>query len=48
MIAPLSEFSKADVVSLANEKGIVGTYSCHMGGNLPCGSCISCLEFSNT
>ncbi|WP_457278750.1 7-cyano-7-deazaguanine synthase [Polaromonas sp. P5_D5] len=48
VIAPLSEFSKADVVSLANEKGIVGTYSCHMGGNLPCGSCISCLEFSNT
>jgi 7-cyano-7-deazaguanine synthase len=45
IVMPLAEFSKADVVKLAQEKGIVGTYSCHAGGNEPCGQCISCLEF---
>jgi 7-cyano-7-deazaguanine synthase len=48
IVAPLSEFSKADVVALAKEKGIIGTYSCHTGKDLPCGQCISCLEFVNT
>jgi 7-cyano-7-deazaguanine synthase len=43
--APLSEFSKADVVALARGKGISGTYSCHQGSLTPCGVCISCLEF---
>lgn len=43
--APLSAFSKADVVELAREKGISGTYSCHQGSSAPCGICISCLEF---
>lgn len=43
--APLSAFSKADVVALAREKGISGTYSCHQGSLTPCGMCISCLEF---
>jgi 7-cyano-7-deazaguanine synthase len=43
--APLSAFSKADVVALAREKGISGTYSCHQGSATPCGICISCLEF---
>lgn len=43
--APLSAFSKADVVALAREKGISGTYSCHQGSSTPCGICISCLEF---
>jgi 7-cyano-7-deazaguanine synthase len=43
--APLSAFSKADVVALAREKGISGTYSCHQGSLMPCGMCISCLEF---
>lgn len=42
---PLINFSKADVVQLAQEKGISGTYSCHNGGSEPCGHCISCLEF---
>ena len=42
---PLAEFSKADVVRLAQEKGIGGTYSCHVGESTPCGQCISCLEF---
>lgn len=45
VVTPLAEFSKADVVRLAAEKGIGGTYSCHAGGNTPCGQCISCLEF---
>lgn len=45
VVMPLAEFSKADVVKLAQEKGITGTYSCHAGGSQPCGQCISCLEF---
>jgi 7-cyano-7-deazaguanine synthase len=48
VLAPLSGFSKADVVAIAKEKGIAGTYSCHSGGSLPCGRCISCLEFVGT
>lgn len=44
IITPLSEFSKPDVVSLARDKGIIGTYSCHTGQELPCKNCISCLE----
>jgi 7-cyano-7-deazaguanine synthase len=45
VLTPLSEFGKADVVRLANEKGVSGTYSCHLGTKEPCGQCISCLEF---
>ncbi len=45
ILTPLFEFAKADVVMLANEKGVSGTYSCHLGTNEPCGQCISCLEF---
>jgi 7-cyano-7-deazaguanine synthase len=45
VLTPLFEFSKADVVKLAAEKGISGTYSCHAGTDLPCGRCVSCLEF---
>ncbi|OGA55004.1 MAG: ExsB family transcriptional regulator [Betaproteobacteria bacterium RIFCSPLOWO2_12_FULL_67_28] len=45
VLTPLFEFSKADVVKLAAEKGISGTYSCHAGTELPCGRCVSCLEF---
>jgi len=45
VVMPLAEFSKADVVRLAKEKGVAGTYSCHAGGSQPCGLCISCLEF---
>jgi 7-cyano-7-deazaguanine synthase len=48
IVTPLFEFSKADVVELARQKGISGTYSCHAGGGTPCGTCISCMEFSNT
>lgn len=45
VLTPLIEFGKADVVRLATEKGVVGTYSCHAGDDLPCGHCIACLEF---
>jgi 7-cyano-7-deazaguanine synthase len=45
VLAPLGDFSKSDVVSLAREKGIHSTYSCHMGEELPCGNCIACNEF---
>ena len=48
VVTPLFEFSKAEVVELARQKGISGTYSCHAGGGTPCGTCISCMEFSNT
>jgi len=46
IITPLAEFSKSDVIKLAGEKGINGTYSCHAGTDPPCGRCVSCLEFS--
>jgi 7-cyano-7-deazaguanine synthase len=45
VLTPLMDFCKADVVRLATEKGISGTYSCHTGNAIPCGNCISCLEF---
>jgi 7-cyano-7-deazaguanine synthase len=45
VLAPLIEFAKADVVRLAEAKGITGTYSCHTGNSEPCGRCIACLEF---
>lgn len=44
IVAPLRDFYKRDVIDIANEKGI-SSYSCHMGGNEPCGVCISCKEF---
>ena len=45
VIAPLSNFHKIEVVELALEKGIVGTYSCHLGLEEACGVCIACKEF---
>jgi 7-cyano-7-deazaguanine synthase len=47
VLTPLAEFSKAEVLKLAEQKGISGTYSCHAGGALPCGNCIACLEFKS-
>jgi 7-cyano-7-deazaguanine synthase len=46
--APLMAFSKADVVALAESRGIKGTYSCHAGSALPCGVCIACREYAVT
>jgi 7-cyano-7-deazaguanine synthase len=45
VLTPLIEFGKADVVRLAEAKGITGTYSCHAGNSEPCGRCIACLEY---
>lgn len=44
--APLRGFSKQDVISMAKDKGVIDTYSCHSGGQEPCGVCISCKEFN--
>ena len=46
ILAPLMDFTKRDVVALAEKKGIVGAYSCHAGGETPCGECIACKEFN--
>lgn len=45
VLAPLASYYKADVVALAKAKGIKNTYSCHKGGEQPCGECIACNEF---
>ena len=45
IVAPLFDFSKSDVVELAHQKNVTGTYSCHTGNIAPCGACIACLEF---
>lgn len=45
VLAPLRDFTKQDVVHLARTKGIEGTYSCHAGGECPCGVCIACREY---
>lgn len=45
ILAPLASFHKIDVVELAKQKGIVGTYSCHLGEANACGACIACNEF---
>lgn len=45
LLAPLSTFYKSDVITLATQKGIQNTYSCHMGGEVACGTCIACREF---
>lgn len=45
IITPLSSFYKRDVVLLAKEEGIIGTYSCHAGKIFPCGNCIACKEY---
>ena len=44
VVAPLMRFSKLEVLELARQKGLAGTYSCHAGTPEPCGKCISCLE----
>jgi 7-cyano-7-deazaguanine synthase len=46
-IVPLMSFSKAEVVRIAKEKGLNGTYSCHAGTDTPCGVCVSCREYND-
>lgn len=47
IVTPLMKFSKRDVLDMAKEKGVDGTYSCHSGTVPPCGACISCAEIKN-
>lgn len=47
ILTPLMEFNKAEVIELAKSKGINKTYSCHSGGDRPCGKCIACLEIQS-
>jgi len=44
---PLIDFSKSDVLAMARARGLQGTYSCHAGGDKPCGVCVACVEISN-
>lgn len=46
VLTPLMKFSKADVIALAQRKGLSDTYSCHTGNAEPCGECIACQEFN--
>ncbi len=47
ILTPLIEFSKSDVLAMAATRGIRNAYSCHAGGDIPCGVCIACLEIIN-
>lgn len=46
ILAPLITLDKSDTLRLARKYGlpIEETYSCHSGGEKPCGHCISCQE----
>lgn len=46
IITPLRDFYKKDIVKLAESRGITNYYSCHKGDDIPCGKCISCLEYN--
>jgi 7-cyano-7-deazaguanine synthase len=45
IVAPLMTLSKADVLRIASAKGVSNTYSCHAGGERPCGVCVACREY---
>lgn len=47
VLTPLSEFTKCDVLAMARARGLSDTYSCHAGGDTPCGVCVSCVEITN-
>lgn len=46
VLTPLIEFSKSDVLAMARDRGLQGTYSCHAGGATPCGVCVACVEIA--
>lgn len=46
VLTPLINFSKTDILVMANERGITHTYSCHSGSEEPCGICIACVEIT--
>ncbi len=45
IITPLMNMKKSDVLALAREKAIEGTYSCHAGTLPTCGLCIACQQY---
>lgn len=45
IITPLITLGKAEVLAIAKDRGIGGTYSCHAGGEQACGNCIACNEY---
>ena len=47
VLTPLIEFSKSDVLAMARLRGLSDTYSCHAGGDTPCGLCVACVEIAN-
>lgn len=47
VVAPLITFRKNDILEMARAKGIQDSYSCHAGGDKPCGVCVACIEISN-
>lgn len=47
VLTPLIEFSKNDVLAMARARGLRDTYSCHAGGDTPCGKCVACIEIAN-
>lgn len=47
VLAPMMSFSKAEVLAIAKQRGIKGTYSCHAGTEPPCGQCIACREYTD-
>lgn len=47
VLTPLIEFSKRDILIMARARGLTGTYSCHAGGDTPCGICVACMEILN-
>lgn len=44
--SPFIKWSKGDVFAYARSRKVPidQTYSCELGGNVPCGSCISCVD----
>jgi 7-cyano-7-deazaguanine synthase len=48
VVFPLIDFTKTEVLAMADRQKVRGTYSCHSGLDKPCGKCISCLEIINS
>jgi 7-cyano-7-deazaguanine synthase len=44
VLGPLMRFTKGEVIELALQRKVRGTYSCHAGTKTPCGRCVSCHE----
>lgn len=45
IVTPLRDSRKAEVVALASSLNVKMYYSCHKGGDSPCGRCIACKEY---